>query len=161
MTCGSPYAIPPFKKLVSAVPKAFSSRKIYASESMVQCVLIEVKKIKQPAWFDISTEKVGGYYANYALEIAGLVHAEQAQRNFVQTLTKTFSHLSIGVEIFDQKRKLILFNPASISLTRLGAAFLSGNPDLMSVFDRLRDSQIMPGSKDYADWRQRLNEITA
>ena len=31
----------------------------------------------------------------------------------------------------------------------------------MSVFDRLRDSQIMPEPKDYADWRQRLNEITA
>jgi len=150
-----------FHEIEERCSKAFSSRKIDASEPIVQRVLIEDTKTKQPAWFDISTKQVAGGYANYALDITGLVHAEQAQRNFVQTLTKTFAHLSIGLAIFDQKRKLILFNPALIDLTRLGAEFLSGKPDLMSVFDRLRDSQIMPEPKDYADWRQRLNEITA
>ena len=150
-----------FHEIEERCSKAFSLRKIDASEPIVQRVLIEDTKTKQPAWFDISTKEIEGGYANYALDITGLAHAEQAQRNFVQTLTKTFAHLSIGLAIFDQKRKLILFNPALIGLTRLGAEFLSGKPDLMSVFDRLRDSQIMPEPKDYAAWRQRLNEITA
>ena len=144
-----------FQGIDERCSKAFSSRKIDASEPMVQRVLIEDTQTKQPAWFDISTKEAGGGYANYTPDIPGLVDAEQAQSNFVQTLTKTFAHLSIDLAIFDQKRKFILFNPALIDLTRLGVEFLSGKPDLMSVFDWLRDSQNMPEPKDYADWRQR------
>jgi len=54
-----------------------------------------------------------------------------AQRNFVQTLTKTFAQLSIGLAIFNRERQLVLFNPALIDLTALPADFLTGRPHLL------------------------------
>ena len=106
---------------------------------------------KKSGCFDILVTEVGGGYAYYPLDVTGLIHAEQAQRNFVQTLTKTLAHPSLDLAIFDQQRKLILFKPSLIDLTCLGTDFLGAKPDLISVFGCLRDSQIMPEPKDYAD----------
>ena len=79
------------------------------------------------------------------------MRAEQAQRNFVQNPRKTLAHPSIDLAIFDQQRKLILFKSSLIDLTCLRTDFLGAKPDLISVFGCLRDSQIMPEPKDYAD----------
>lgn len=73
------------------------------------------------------------------------------RKNFVQTLTKTFATLSIGLVIFDRNRQLMLFNPALIDLTTLPADFLSARPNLLTVFDKLRDNQIMPEPKKLCD----------
>jgi PAS domain-containing protein len=81
------------------------------------------------------------------LDITEIVRAQQAQKNFVQTLTKTFATLSIGLAIFDRNRQLMLFNPALIDLTALTADFLSARPNLLTAFDKLWDNQIMPETK--------------
>jgi hypothetical protein len=64
------------------------------------------------------------------LDITEIVRAQQAQKNFVQTLTKTFATLAIGLAIFDRNRQLMLFNPALIDLPALPADFLSARPNL-------------------------------
>ena len=82
----------------------------------------------------------------YALDVTEIVRAQQAQKNFVQTLAKTFATLSIGLAIFDRNRQLMLLIPL-IDLTTLPADFLSARPNLLTVFDKLRDNQIMPEPK--------------
>lgn len=110
-------------------------------------------------WFDVSKSEFDDVTINQAICISDLVHAEEAQRNFVQTLTKTFAQLSIGLAIFDRNGQLALFNPALVDLTGLRAEFLSARPALQTFFDRLRDTRKMPEPKNYSDWRTAISEL--
>jgi len=92
----------------------------------------------------------------FAILANPVVKAEQALRNFVQTLTKTFAHLPVGLAVFDRNRQLALFNPALSDLTTLEADWLTQRPSLMEFLDRLRDKQQVPEPKDYASWRNRI-----
>ncbi len=112
-------------------------------------------------WYDVSIVRNGDTCMNYAIDVNAVVNAEIAQRNFVQTLTKTFAHLSIGLAIFDRNRQLALFNPALIDLTALPADFLSIRPNLLSFFDRLRDNRMMPEPKNYSSWREQIADLVA
>lgn len=113
----------------------------------------------QSYWFDISTTERHGLRTHYAADANAIVNAEIAQRNFVQTLTKTFAQLSIGLAIFDRNRQLALFNPALIDLTSLPADFLSSRPNLQTFFDRMRENRMMPEPRNYASWREHLAEV--
>ncbi len=110
-------------------------------------------------WFDASQREVDGVIVSHAVNIDAVIDAEAAQRNFVQTLAKTFAQLSIGLAIFDRKGQLALFNPALVDLTRLPAEFLSARPDLLSFFDRLRENRMMPEPKNYGSWRQDIADL--
>lgn len=110
-------------------------------------------------WFDVLTRSTGQDQMHFAFDVHAVVNAEAAQRNFVQTLAKTFAQLSTGLAIFDRNRQLVLFNPALIDLTQLPPDFLSGRPNLFSVFDMLRNNQIMPEPKSYANWRERIADV--
>lgn len=110
-------------------------------------------------WYEVVSRRVGPDTLHWATKIDAVVRAEEAQRNFVQTLTKTFAHLPIGLAIFDRNRQLALFNPALIDLTALSAEFLSGRPNLMTFFDHLREARMMPEPKNYSSWREQLTEL--
>ncbi|MGX9356090.1 PAS-domain containing protein [Roseobacteraceae bacterium S113] len=123
-------------------------------------IAIENQRSGTPQWFDVVSRNLGnGRFGHYAVNADAIVTAEAAQRNFVQTLTKTFAQLSIGLAIFDRKRQLALFNPALIDLTLLPADFLSGRPSLNAFFDQLRDRQIMPEPRNYKTWRDQLSDM--
>lgn len=127
----------------------------------VRRMSIAVPDSDRAYWFDVSIAQQDGYCMFYATDVNAVVDAEIAQRNFVQTLAKTFAQLSIGLAIFDRNRQLVLFNPALIDLTALNADFLSGRPNLFSFFDRLRDSQMMPEPKNYNGWRHQMANLVA
>lgn len=110
-------------------------------------------------WFDVCAVPYEDGHLIYAMDVNAIVEAELAQRNFVQTLAKTFAQLSIGLAIFDRNRQLALFNPALIDLTKLPADFLSARPNLLSFFDRMRDQGTMPEPKNYAGWRQQISDL--
>lgn len=112
-------------------------------------------------WYDVSAVALDTGHLFYAVDINAVVDAEIAQRNFVQTLAKTFAQLSIGLAIFDRNRQLALFNPALIDLTALPADFLSARPNLLSFFDRLRDQKMMPEPKNYGSWRNQMADLVA
>lgn len=112
-------------------------------------------------WFDVTVTRQDGGDLYCAADINAVVDAEIAQRNFVQTLAKTFAQLSIGLAIFDRNRQLALFNPALIDLTALPADFLSARPTLFSFFDRMRDQRMMPEPKNYENWRQQMADLVA
>ena len=89
------------------------------------------------------------------------VRAETALSEFVQTLTKTFAHLTVGLAIFDRQRRLALFNPALAELTTLKPEFLTARPLLKAFLDRLRDKRMIPEPRDYKSWRQQIYELEA
>lgn len=116
-------------------------------------------------WFDcrsFADGATGGQTAgaaSFAIPADSTVRAETALREFVQTLTKTFAHLPIGLAIFDRQRQLALFNPALIDLTTLDAEFLSARPTLFAFLDRLRESRMIPEPKDYRSWRMQMTAL--
>lgn len=91
----------------------------------------------------------------HAIDINAVISAEIAQRNFVQTLAKTFAQLSTELAIFDRNIQLALLTPP------LTIEFLSARPGLMSFFDRLRDYRVMPEPKNYHSWRQKIADVIA
>ncbi len=112
-------------------------------------------------WFDVTAVPQEDETLFFATDVNAVVEAEAAQRNFVQTLAKTFAQLSIGLAIFDRNRQLALFNPALVDLTALPADFLSARPTLFDFFDRLRDCRMMPEPRDYRSWRRQMAELDA
>ncbi len=110
-------------------------------------------------WFDLCVREEGETRFYTASPIDRLVAAESSLRDFVQTLSRTFAHLPIGLAIFDKSRQLVLFNPALVSLSDLPTDWLSSRPDLFSFLDQLRENQRMPEPKDYQAWRASLAEV--
>lgn len=116
---------------------------------------------KEQRWFEVVSRPVEVGWVHYANSIDTLVNAEMAQRNFVQTLTKTFAHLPIGLAVFDRDRQLVLFNPALVDLTHLPVDFLSARPNLLSFFDHMRENRMMPEPKNYTSWRDKLYDVVS
>lgn len=111
------------------------------------------------SWFDLVSVPDGAGRRVYAIPADTAVQAETTLRDFMQTLTKTFAHLPIGLAIFDSQRQLQLFNPALLDLTGLPPDFLSLRPSLLSVLDALRDRKMVPEPKDYHGWRRQIMDL--
>jgi len=132
-----------------------------AEEARSRRVSLKNKADGTTHWFDVTQQRVGTVTVHHAVDIAPVIQAEIAQRNFVQTLAKTFAQLSIGLAIFDRAGQLALFNPALVDLTKLPAEFLSTRPDLAAFFDRLRETRMMPEPKSYTSWRTQIASVIA
>ena len=132
-----------------------------AATPVVRRQALHVPGLPQDQWFEVTSMRRGAESLHFAVDANGIVKAEQAQKTFVQTLTKTFAHLSIGLAIFDRQRRLVLFNPALLDLTGLPVSFLSARPLVHSVLDRLRDMNMLPEPKNYASWRDQVAALEA
>jgi PAS domain-containing protein len=111
------------------------------------------------AWFDLITQPDKDETLCFALPIDAAVAAENSLRDFMQTLSKTFAQLPIGLAIFDKDRKLQMFNPALVELTTLPADFLTRRPTMLAVLDAMRDRNRLPEPKDYQSWRRQIVEM--
>ncbi len=109
---------------------------------------LELKHLDQP-----------DFQVLYVNDVTQVVQAEKARREFIQTLTKTFANLTTGLAVFDQNQRLVLFNPALLDMTSLSPSFLSSQPPMVEVFDRLRDSNMLPEPKNYGSWRNQINAM--
>lgn len=114
-----------------------------------------------PRWFDCHALAAGNEVLCFALPADTAVKAERSLREFVQTLTKTFADLPIGLAIFDNQRKLQLFNPALTELTTLSISFLAARPSLHTFLDRLREARMVPEPRDYRTWRKQMSTLEA
>ncbi|WP_192808368.1 PAS-domain containing protein [Oceanicola granulosus] len=112
-------------------------------------------------WFEVTSVRRGDSFVHFALDAAPAVRAEIAQRNFVQTLSKTFADLAIGLAIFDRDRRLVMFNPSLMDLTRLPIDFLATKPPIQSFLDRLRELRMLPEPRNYRSWREELAALVA
>lgn len=112
-----------------------------------------------PEWFDLVRMPSGDETLCYALAADKAVQAETALREFMQTLTKTFADLPIGLAIFDRSRNLQMFNPALTDLTTLAPEFMIGRPSLNAFLDAMRAKAMIPEPKDYRSWRKQLARL--
>ncbi len=110
-------------------------------------------------WFDVTSVPRENGLLHFATDANAVVRADQERRNFVQTLSKTFAQLSIGLAIFDKRRQLAMFNPALLDMTQLPVTFLSGRPTVDAVLDKLRESRMLPEPKDYTTWRDQFTAL--
>jgi PAS domain-containing protein len=111
-------------------------------------------------WFEVSATGAQGAEVLFsARAIDKLVTAETSLRDFVQTLSKTFATLPVGLAVFDRSRELVLFNPALISVTMLEAGFLTRRPTLRAFLDQLREVRRMPEPRDYRSWREEIARL--
>ncbi|MBL4812593.1 MAG: PAS-domain containing protein [Rhodobacteraceae bacterium] len=112
-------------------------------------------------WFEVTSMLRGTEVIHFGIEISAVVEADRVRKAFVQTMTKTFAQLSVGLAIFDRQRRLMIFNPAFLDLTGLPISFLSATPQLRSVLDRMRDRHMMPAPKNFAGWREQTAALEA
>ncbi|MEN8919013.1 MAG: PAS-domain containing protein [Octadecabacter sp.] len=117
---------------------------------------VDIALHDKPIWFEVTSLKRGSDTIHFAIDATTVVSAKEAQRDFVQTLTKTFAHLSVGLAIFDADRRLVLFNPALGDMSLLPLDFLIARPTLFSFLDRLRDNRMIPEPKNYSSWRNQM-----
>lgn len=110
-------------------------------------------------WFEITAMESGDEQLFCAQPADRLVQSESTLREFMQTLTKTFAQLPIGLAIFDRNRVLQLFNPALLDLTGLPPEFLTSRPSLSAVLDAMRDASMIPEPKNYRRWRQQMSAV--
>jgi PAS domain-containing protein len=114
----------------------------------------------RPLWFEVAAMPLGDgtvYYS--ARPVDRLVDAEAALREFVQTLSKTFASLPIGLAVFDRRRELVMFNPALVALSMLEPGYLSQRPTLRAFLDQLRERRRMPEPRDYHSWREDIARL--
>lgn len=121
---------------------------------------VALQSAGQPiAWYEATVRPASHGRMIFAQPVDALVQAERSLRNFTQTLTKTFAQLPIGLTIFDQDRRMAIFNPALVDLTGLPVEFLSARPTLFDFLDQLRERQIIPEPRDYPTWRKRIVDL--
>lgn len=107
-------------------------------------------------WFDLTVVDLGAARLVFALPVDSTVRAETALRDIVQNLTRAFSHVPVGIGVFDSQRRLNMFNPALMDLTGLPAELLSARPTLIALLDAMRDRNMLPEPRDYRSWRREL-----
>lgn len=112
-------------------------------------------------WFDVTSMPGPTGAMHFATCVNDVMRAEEAQKAFMATIANTFAQLSIGLAIFDSKRRLASYNPAFGELTELPSNFLIGRPSIEIVLDRLRDMQKLPEPKDYSSFREQFAALEA
>lgn len=153
--------LPQGRTLSWPLPRLFERSAVMqsANRQRQSVVIAGPNDTKKTAWFDLTSHSTGTGTLCYATPADAAVAAENSLREFMQTLSKTFAQLPIGLAIFDKDRKLQMFNPALLELTTLQPDFLSLKPTMLSVLDAMRDRNLLPEPKDYAAWRRQITEI--
>lgn len=107
-------------------------------------------------WYDLTVVDLGTARLCFALPADSAVRAETMLHDFMQNLTRAFSHVPVGLAIFDRQRRLTMFNPALTDLTGLPVELLSSRPTLIGMLDAMRDRHLLPEPRDYRTWRRQL-----
>ncbi|MEL6953011.1 MAG: PAS-domain containing protein [Pseudomonadota bacterium] len=130
------------------------------AKGQIQRVSIVPKnRLGAPKRFEVSAIPMDGDMLFLANPADRLMQAEEALTEFVQTLSKTFADLPIGLAIFDRRRELVLFNPALVTLSTLDVQMLSSRPTLYNFLDQLRENRHMPEPKNYKAWRESILKL--
>lgn len=95
----------------------------------------------------------------FAFPCDEMIALEKTNRRLIETLSKTFAKLPVGLAIFDADNTLSNFNPAVTELLNLDAAWLAGRPSIAEVLENLRENRRLPDHKDFLEWRRLLVEL--
>lgn len=113
----------------------------------------------QMRWFSHSRVVNDGMVTHFAIPVDAAVQSEAARREIMQTLTRTFASLPIGLALFDADRRLQVFNPALVDLTGLQPMFLAARPSFEQVLYSLREARMLPEPKDFNAWRRDILDM--
>jgi len=116
---------------------------------------------KPTHWYQFHITRLDDDFLISGMNVDTVVEAEDSLRTFVQTLSKTFADLPIGLAVFTRDRRLALFNPALADLTGIAPERLIQRPTIFGFFDMLRDLQMMPEPKNYNTWRDQIADLEA
>lgn len=97
-----------------------------------------------------------GSRIGFATDAGTAASAERTLTRFVQTMTETFAHLTVGLAIFDRNQTLALFNPALVQMWQVEPAWLARRPSLRDIIDELRSTRRLPELQDFHKWRTRI-----
>ena len=97
-----------------------------------------------------------GTRIGFATDAGTAASAERTLTRFVQTITETFAHLTVGLAIFDRNQTLALFNPALVQLWQVEPTWLARRPSLRDIIDELRSTRRLPELQDFHKWRSRI-----
>lgn len=100
-----------------------------------------------------------GSRIGFATDAGTAATAERTLTRFVQTMTETFAHLTVGLAIFDRNQTLALFNPALVQMWQVEPAWLARRPSLRDIIDELRATRRLPELQDFHKWRARLLDL--
>lgn len=100
-----------------------------------------------------------GTRIGFATDAGTAASAERTLTRFVQTMTETFAHLTVGLAIFDRNQTLALFNPALVQMWQVEPAWLARRPSLRDIIDELRATRRLPELQDFHKWRTRLIDL--
>ena len=114
---------------------------------------------EQTFWFSYAQKTLSGRTLHIATPIDSAVQSEAARQETLQTLTRTFASLQIGLALFDAERRLQVFNPALVDMTRLEPLFLASRPSFEQVLYALREARMLPEPKDFNNWRREIIEM--
>lgn len=157
------YLMETANQLVDGKELSWPLPRLFERTATQQCVNGQRQKIERKGfpdrWFELVSFDEGENRLLFALPADALVQAETSLRDFMQTLTKTFAHLPIGLAIFDKQRQLALFNPALMDLSGLKPDFLSMRPTLFAFLDGMRNRSMIPEPKDYRGWRKQMIDL--
>lgn len=107
-------------------------------------------------WFAYSTADTDQGQVHFALPVDAAVQSEVLRRENLQTLTRIFASLPIGLALFDAERRLQVFNPALVDLTRIDPLALVTRPGFEQFLHMLREKRMLPEPKDFHSWRQEI-----
>ncbi|MEO1611385.1 MAG: PAS-domain containing protein [Pseudomonadota bacterium] len=88
-----------------------------------------------------------------ARRVDDLARVERMTNRLLKTMSDTFAHLSVGLMIFDDRRRLSLFNPRILEIFGEDAGRLAARPRLDDLLDRWRADGRVPERLDYAEWK--------
>jgi PAS domain-containing protein len=120
---------------------------------------VSIESDDGPRWFSYRQVPHGAQIMHFAVPIDLAVQTEAARSETLQTLTRTFASLQIGLALFDAERRLQVFNPALVDLTGLDPLFLAGKPSFEQVLFALREARMLPEPKDFNTWRSEIVEM--
>lgn len=121
--------------------------------------LLDADEETEGGWYDCHVRTLPTGTLVTAVPADAQIRAETTLREFVQTFSRTFAHLTVGLAVFNRQRRLMLFNPALTDLTELPVDILLGQPTLHSFLDALRARNMMPEPRNHASWHERVADV--
>lgn len=129
---------------------------VFAGQSHDAAGRVRIESAEGTQWFAPSQYPAASGVLHFAVPIDDAVQSEIARRDTLQTLTRTFASLPIGLALFDAERRLQVFNPALVDLTGLEPLFLAARPSFEHFLFTLREKRMLPEPKDFHEWRDEI-----
>lgn len=120
---------------------------------------VQIAAEGQTHWFAYAQTALDQRRMHFATPIDSAIQSEAARRETLQTLTRTFASLKIGLALFDADRRLQVFNPALVDMTGLEPLFLAARPSFEQLLYALREARMLPEPKDFNNWRREIIEM--